>query len=101
MSFANQQSGIGCKKYAYLYNEEKSKKKLICKNGYVFPDECSEHGKQCKGGKGECNSCGCVEKCNRFICKNGKTIYRNGCKCNCKKDCRDRQSCMSGKYLVQ
>ena len=102
MSFANQQSGIGCTKYAYLYNEEDSKKKLICKNGSVFPDKCSKHPVDISVCDCDIN-CGCVKQCNRMKCVNGQDLFLdgcNGCEPKCKIDCRDRKNCISGKYKV-
>ena len=106
MSFAHQQSRIGCTKYAYLYNEEDSKKKLICKNGSNFPKECSECEKCEDISKCTLNKniyCRCGEQCNRLKCINGRNMFLNGCNgCEpiCKIDCRDRQNCISGKYKV-
>ena len=100
ISFANQQSGIGCTKYASLYNEEESMKKLICKNGSVFPDKCSKHPEDISVCDCDIN-CGCVKQCNRKKCVNGRDMFLdgcNGCEPKCKIDCRDRQTCISGKY---
>ena len=99
-------TGIGCTKYAYLYYEEESKKKLICKNGSVFPSKCSKCEK-CKDiSKCTLNKiiyCCCGEQCNRLKCVNGRKMFPDGCdgcEPKCKIDCRDRKNCISGKYKV-
>merc|ERR1712037_327572 len=80
---------------------EKSKKKLICKNGSVFPDKCSKHPVDISVCDCDIN-CGCVKQCNRMKCVNGQDLFLdgcNGCEPKCKIDCRDRQTCISDQQL--
>ena len=80
---------------------------MICKNGSDFPKECSEHHEKCKDiSRCKLNKniyCDCREQCNRLKCINGQKMFPdgcNGCEPKCKIDCRDRQTCISGKYKV-